>query len=323
MEHCKDQARPGMLYPRLEPFESGWLPVDEVHTLYWEQSGNPQGVPVVFLHGGPGAGSGPLHRCFFDPAFYRIILFDQRGAGRSTPLGETRQNTTPHLIQDLERLRQLLEVKRWLVFGGSWGSTLALAYAQAHPHHCLGLILRGIFLCRPSEIHWFLYGLKAIFPEAWHKFAGFIPENERTDLLQAYYQRLNHPDARVHLPAARHWGAYEGSCSTLYPNAETVAHFASDGVALGLARIEAHYFTHRIFLPDNALLDHLPRITHLPCVIIQGRYDGVCPIVTADELHQRWPEAEYIVVPDAGHSAFEPGIQTELVLATDRFRHRF
>ncbi len=323
MEHRKEHIRPGMLYPRLEPFETGWLPVDDLHTLYWEQSGNPQGVPVVFLHGGPGAGSGPLHRCFFDPAFYRIILFDQRGAGRSTPLGETRQNTTPLLIQDLERLRHLFGVKRWLVFGGSWGSTLALAYAQAHPHNCLGLILRGIFLCRPSEIDWFLYGLKAIFPEAWHKFAGFIPEEERGNLLAAYYRRLNHPDAQVHLPAARHWGAYEGSCSTLYPNAETVAHFASDGVALGLARIEAHYFTHRIFLPDNALLKNLARITHLPTVIVQGRYDGVCPIVTADELHRQWPEAEYIVVPDAGHSAFEPGIQTQLVLATDRFRHRF
>ncbi len=322
MEHCKEKIRPGMLYPRLEPFETGWLPVDDLHTLYWEQSGHPQGVPVVFLHGGPGAGSGPLHRCFFDPSFYRIILFDQRGAGRSTPLGETRQNTTPLLIQDLESLRHRLGVKRWLVFGGSWGSTLALAYAQAHPQNCLGLILRGIFLCRPSEIDWFLYGLKAIFPEAWHRFAGFIPAEERGNLLQAYYQRLNHPDARVHLPAARHWGAYEGACSTLYPCAETVAHFASDGVALGLARIEAHYFTHRIFLPDNALLNQLARITHLPSVIVQGRYDGVCPIVTADELHRQWPEADYIIVPDAGHSAFEPGIQAELVLATDRFRHR-
>jgi proline iminopeptidase len=209
-----------------------------------------------------------------------------------------------------------------LIFGGSWGSTLALAYGEAHPERCTGFILRGVFLCRRSEIAWFLYGLRTLFPEAWSAFAGMIPQNERRDLLAAYYRRLVDPDPRVHMPAARAWSSYEGSCSTLLPSPETVAYFASDVVALGLARIEAHYFTHDIFLPENALLDNLTRIRHLPGLIVQGRYDAVCPIVTADEVHQAWPEAEYIVVPDAGHSAWEPGICTQLVKATERFKLR-
>ncbi|MBI3053010.1 MAG: prolyl aminopeptidase, partial [Betaproteobacteria bacterium] len=233
------------LYPQLEPYSSGMLALDSTHTLYWEQSGNPRGVPVVFLHGGPGAGAAPNHRRFFDPAHYRIVIFDQRGAGRSTPLGELRENTTPHLIDDIERLRKHLGIARWIVFGGSWGSTLALAYGAAHPARCAGFVLRGIFLCRQSEIDWFLYGLKHIFPEAWHAFANVIPASERRDLLAAYYQRLTHPDPAVHMPAARAWSSYEGSCSTLRPSPDTVAYFASDGVALGLARMEAHYFTHR------------------------------------------------------------------------------
>ncbi len=310
------------LYPKIDPYDSGWLAVTPPHQIYWEQSGNPRGIPVIFLHGGPGAGAGPIHRRFFDPAFYRIIIFDQRGAGRSRPLGCLSDNTTPLLIEDMERLRKMFQIERWLVFGGSWGSTLALAYAEAHAERCLGLILRGIFLCRPSEIHWFLYGLRAIFPEAWRTFAHFIPEGERKDLLQAYHRRLGNPDPEVHLPAARHWGAFEGSCSSLLPSPDTVAHFSSDPVAIGLAKIEAHYFTHRIFLPENSLLENIRSIAHLPGVIVQGRYDGVCPIVTADDLHQAWPEAEYIVVPDAGHSAFEPGILRELVRAADRFRNR-
>lgn len=308
------------LYPDIEPFDAGMLELDGLHRMYWEQSGNPAGSPVVFLHGGPGAGSSPAHRRFFDPAHYRIVIFDQRGAGRSTPLGELRDNTTPRLVADIERLRAHLGIARWLVFGGSWGSTLALAYSEAHPERCAGLILRGIFLCRDSEISWFLYGLRTLFPEAWHAFAGAIPENERGNLLAAYYKRLTDPDPRVHMPAARAWSIYEGSCSTLLPSAETVAYFAGDVVALGLARIEAHYFSHDIFLPENSLLDNIVRVRDIPGVIVQGRYDAVCPIVSADDVHRAWPEAEYIVVPDAGHSAWEPGICAELVKATEKFK---
>ena len=308
------------LYPDVEPFDSGMLPLDAVHTMYWEQSGNPAGVPVVFLHGGPGAGSSSAHRRFFDPAFYRIVIFDQRGAGRSTPHGELRDNTTPHLIADMETLRAKLGVERWLVFGGSWGSTLALAYGEAHPDRCLGFVLRGIFLCREQEAEWFLHGIRHVFPEAWHKFVGAIPEAERADLLDAYVRRLNHPDPAVHMPAARVWSTYEGACSTLLPNPDTVAYFSGDHVALGLARIEAHYFRHRVFLPENALLENVHRLRHIPAVIVQGRYDMVCPAVTADDLHRAWPEAEYVVVPDAGHSAWEPSIRAQLVAAVERFK---
>ena len=308
------------LYPPIEPFRSGRLVLDDIHTMYWEQSGNPHGVPVVFLHGGPGAGSAPNHRRFFDPAHYNIVIFDQRGAGRSTPLGELRDNTTPLLIADIETLRQHLGIARWLIFGGSWGSTLALAYGEAHPQHCIGFVLRGIFLCRKSEIDWFLYGLQNIFPEAWQAFTRMIPETERGDLLTAYHQRLIDPDPAVHMPAARAWSSYEGSCSTLLPSPDTVAYFASDVVALGLARMEAHYFKHDIFLPVNSLLDNVPRIRDKPAVIIQGRYDAVCPAVSAHDLHCAWPEAAYIVVPAAGHAAWEPGICAELVRATERFK---
>ena len=310
------------LFPPVEPYASGMLELDAPHRMYYEQSGNPRGVPVVFLHGGPGAGASAVHRQFFDPAFYRIVVLDQRGAGRSTPLGCLENNTTPRLIADLERLRNHLGIDRWMVFGGSWGSTLALAYAEHHPERVRALVLRGIFLCRKSEIDWFLYGLKAIFPEAWRTFAHYIPESERGDLLTAYHKRLVDPDPAVHMPAARSWSVYEGSCSTLLPNPALVADFASDRVALGLARIEAHYFRHDIFLPENFLLDNVARLKRIPGVIVQGRYDIVCPTVSADDLHQVWPEAEYLVVPDAGHSAFEPGIRSRLVAATESFKSR-
>ena len=308
------------LYPEIEPFEVGMLALDGLHHMHWEVSGNPHGKPVVFLHGGPGAGASPAHRRFFDPRHYRIVVFDQRGAGRSTPLGALQDNTTPHLIADMETLRRHLNIEHWLVFGGSWGSTLALAYAEAHPERCAGLILRVIFLCRKSEIDWFLYELKNIFPEAWRAFAGYIPIAERGDLLKAYYQRLIDGDPNVHMPAARAWGRYEGSCSTLMPSPETVAYFGGDVVALGLARIEAHYFTHDIFLPVNSLLDNVNRIRHVPCVIVQGRYDAVCPLISADDLHRAWPEAEYHIVPDAGHAAWEPGICKQLVAACEKFK---
>ena len=309
------------LYPEIDPYNAGMLELDGRHRMYFEESGNPQGTPVVFLHGGPGAGAAPAHRRFFDPAHYRIVIFDQRGAGRSTPLGDITDNTTPLLVSDIEKLRVHLGIAGWLVFGGSWGSTLALAYAEAHPERCRGLILRGIFLCRKSEIDWFLYGLRHLFPEAWRAFADPIPESERGNLLQAYHRRLTDPDPNVHMPAARAWSTYEGSCSTLRPSPETVAYFAGDVVALGLARIEAHYFSNNIFLPDDSLLENIQRIRDIPAVIVQGRYDAVCPIISADDLHRAWPEAEYHVVPDAGHSAWEPGICAELVRAAENFKN--
>jgi len=308
------------LFPPIESYRSGLMPIDSVHTIYWEESGNPRGVPVVFLHGGPGSGATPTHRRFFDPSAYRIVIFDQRGAGRSTPLGSVVDNTTGHLIEDMEALRRLLGIEAWLVFGGSWGSTLALAYGEAHPERCLGFVLRGIFLCRKSEVAWFLHGMGTFFPEAWRAFAGFLPEGERGDLLESYYRRLTNPDPAVHLPAARAWSTYEGACSTLLPSPDTVAAFGEDRMALGLARIEAHYMKHGIFLADNALLDNVDRIRRIPAVIVQGRYDAVCPIVTADTLARAWPEAKYVVVPDAGHSAMEPGIRAQLLAATERMK---
>jgi proline iminopeptidase len=311
---------PAELFPPIEPHAQGFLQPDALHRIYWEESGNPGGAPVVFIHGGPGSGTSPKQRRFFDPAYYRIILFDQRGSGRSTPYGELRDNTTLHLIADIELLRESLGIDRWLVFGGSWGSTLALAYGEAHPEHCLGFVLRGIFLCRRQEIEWFLYGLRTLFPEAWRDLLAPIPIEERSSLLQAYYRLLTDPDPSVHMPAARTWAAYEARCSTLLPNEQLVDSLASDAVSLPLARIEAHYLMHDIFLPDNSLLDNLGRIRHLPAVIVQGRYDAVCPIVTADELARAWPEASYEIVADAGHSAFEPGITRALVEATEAFK---
>ena len=308
------------LYPHIEAFEVSRLRLDDRHVMYWEQSGRRDGVPVVFLHGGPGAGAIPVHRRFFDPNFYRIVIYDQRGAGRSTPRGELIDNNTNHLIADMERLRELLGIDKWLLFGGSWGSTLALAYAEAHPERCLGLIIRGIFLGRPQEIDWFLHGMPTVFPEAWRDLVAVLEEDERDDILAAYHRRLTSPDRAVRVPAARAWSRYEGACSTLLPSPETVAAFSEDSLASGLAAIEAHYFVNDLFFAPNALLDNIDRIRHLPGVIIQGRYDMVCPITTADELHRAWPEADYVVVPDAGHSAMDPGIRAALVGAGERFK---
>lgn len=313
-------------YPPIEPWQSGRLPLDAVHSMYFEQSGNPEGIPVLFLHGGPGSGASAVHRQFFDPFRYRIVIFDQRGAGRSTPLGELRDNTTPHLVADIETLRTHLGIDRWVVFGGSWGSTLALAYAEHHPARVRALILRGIFLCRWPEVEWFLHGVRHVFPEAWRKFTGHLPAGTDTGnaraILKSYHRLLTDPDPAVHLPAARTWSIYEGSCSTLLPSEATVANFGTDRVALGLARIEAHYFMNDIFLPDNFLLDNIGRIRHIPTVIVQGRYDAVCPIVSADDLARAFPEAEYEIVADAGHSAFETGTRARLVSAMERLKHR-
>ena len=308
------------MYPPIEPHRTGMLPVDDLHTLYWEECGNPQGMPVLFLHGGPGSGLSPKHRQFFDPRHYRIVLFDQRGAGQSTPLGEVRHNTTQLLIQDIEQLRVLLGIEQWLVFGGSWGSTLALAYGQAHPERCTGFVLRGIFLCTPAEIDWFMHGMQWFFPEAHARFVEPIPAAERGDLLKAYAQRLFSDDPAENLQAARTWGRYEGSCLHLLPHPEVAEAFGSEAVGLGLGRLEAHYFLNQAFFTDDQLIRNVGRIQHLPAVIVQGRYDMVCPPRSAWRLHQAWPSATFQMIADAGHAALEPGIAAALVAATDRFR---
>jgi proline iminopeptidase len=308
------------LYPPIEPHDSGMLALDSIHTMYWESVGDPGGIPVLFLHGGPGGGCSPEHRRFFDPGHFRAVLFDQRGAGASTPLGEIERNTTQQLIADIETLREYLGIERWLVFGGSWGSTLGLAYGQAHPERCSGFLLRGIFLGRPGEIEWFLYGMRQIFPEAWAKFAGMLPEEERGDLLRGYLKRLFDPDPRVRVQFARAWSEYEGWCSTLLPNSELVKHFAAE--ALGLARLEAHYFAHGCFLAPDQLLRNMDRIRRHPASIVHSRYDMVCPIVSADDLARAWPGARYIVVPDAGHSVWEPAVRAAVVGELERFKER-
>ena len=312
----------GDLFPDIAPYETGFLPLSGGHVMYWEQVGNPRGQPVLFLHGGPGAGAGAVHRRFFDPQHWRVIIFDQRGAGRSRPLGELRDNTTPHLVRDIEVLRQFLGIENWLLFGGSWGSTLALAYAQEHPSRVLGCVLRGVFLGRQDEVVWFLDGLRRVFPDAWAAFSEHLPPEERGDLLGAYLRRLCDPDPAVHLPAARAWSQYEGSCSTLLPSPETVASFAQDRTALGLARIEAHYFAHDLFLPPEGLLARMDRLAGIEAEIVQGRYDMVCPATSAFELAAAWPSVRLTVIPDAGHSALEPGLRTALVSAVERFRRR-
>ena len=298
------------------------LSVDDTHSLYWEQSGNPWGTPIVFLHGGPGAGAQAMHRRFFDPKSYRIIIFDQRGCGRSKPIGELKDNTTQDLIADMERLRQHLGIERWIVFGGSWGSTLALAYGVTHPERCAGFILRGVFLGRSSEVAWFIDGIKAVYPEPWRALVEFLPEDERPDALASFYRRLCDDDPLIHGPAAAVWCRFESACSHLLPrNMGNVALSASKE-QLALARLEAHYLTHRVFLAEDKVISEIEKIRDIPGVIVQGRYDMVCPIVTADEVARAWPEAEYIIVPDAGHSAMEPGIRAALVGATERFKRR-
>lgn len=308
------------LFPPLQPYRSGMLAVDDLHTLYWEECGNPAGVPVLFLHGGPGGGITPMHRQFFDPAYYRIVLFDQRGSGKSTPLGEVRDNTTQLLIADIEALRRMLDVKQWLVFGGSWGATLALAYGQQHPQSCLGFILRGIFLCTRAEIDWFLYGMRTIFPEAHDEFVAAIPEEERTDLLHAYERRLFGDDVELATQTARNWSRYEGACLFLHPQPETIDACGDDAIALGIGRLEAHYFLHQGFMAEDQLIRDIDRIRHLPAVIVQGRYDAVCPPVSAYRLHQAWPQAKLHIIADAGHAAMEPGTAAALVAATEQFR---
>jgi len=309
------------LYPSIEPYDTGTLAVSPVHTIYYEQCGNPEGQPVVFLHGGPGGGIVPEYRRFFDPSAYRVILFDQRGSGNSTPHASLEENTTWDLIADIERLRELLGVEKWHVFGGSWGSTLSLAYAQTHPDRVRSLTLRGIFLCRPEEIRWFYQeGASWIFPDVWEQYRDVIPEAERGDFLGAYHRRLTGEDEAERVAAARAWSVWEGSTSKLHFDFEMIERFDDPTFALAFARIECHYFMNNAFFPtDNYLIENVGKIRHVPAVIVQGRYDVVCPMKSAWELHRAWPEAEFVVVPDAGHSATEPGIVDALVTATDKF----
>lgn len=309
-------------YPEIEPYQTGMLRVSDLHEIYFEQSGNPEGKPVVFVHGGPGGGTEGKQRRFFDPKAYRIVLFDQRGCGKSRPYAELRENTTQALVADMERLREHLGIERWQVFGGSWGSTLAIAYAEAHPARVTELVLRGIFLLRKQEIDWFYQrGADAMFPDAWEEYVGHIPAEERGDLLSAYHRRLTDDDRAVQQAAARTWSVWEGRTSCLFQNPDLVARTAGDEFSLSFARIECHYFKNLgFFSKDTQLLDDAHKIRHIPTVIVQGRYDVVCPMESAWALHRAFPEADLRVVPDAGHSAYEPGNLHELIEATDRFR---
>jgi proline iminopeptidase len=322
--HLRSKSRARRtLYPAIRPYRKGFLRVSELHEIYFEESGNRRGKPVIFLHGGPGGGTEAKMRRFFNPKRYRIVLFDQRGCGKSRPHASLVDNTTWHLVEDIERLRRHLGIDRWLVFGGSWGSTLALAYAEAHPEAVTELILRGIFLLRRWEVEWLYqnpFGTGAQFPEGWEAFINPIPPEERGDMVGAYYKRLTSPDRKVMIAAAKIWSAWEGSTIHLQPDPRTVASFKKPQYAAAFARIECHYFLNRGFMrSDNQLLEDIGRIRHIPAVIVHGRYDVLCPAKIAWELHRAWPRAQLRIVPDAGHSAFEPGITHELVSATDRF----
>ncbi|HEX5650073.1 MAG TPA: prolyl aminopeptidase [Steroidobacteraceae bacterium] len=319
-----DPSRPATrrgLYPEIEPYRSGRLRVSPVHEVYWEESGNPNGKPALFVHGGPGAGADVRSRRFFDPRRYRIVLFDQRGCGRSRPHASLEDNTTWHLVADIEALRKHLGIERWLVFGGSWGSTLSLAYAQAHPKRVTELVLRGIFMLRDWEIHWFYqHGANALFPDRWEHYLAAIPKAERHDLVQAFYKRLTSRNRATQLKAAKAWAVWEGSTSYLHVNEKNIENWNADDFAIAVARIECHYFVNQGFFErEDQLLRGVRRIRHIPAVIVQGRYDVVCPMRSAWDLHRAWPEADLRVVPDAGHSALEPGNTHELVSATDRF----
>lgn len=309
-----------VLYPPIEPIDQGRLDVGNGHEIYWEQSGNPHGKPVVVLHGGPGGGSQPEYRSFFDPARFNIIQFDQRGCGASTPHASLEHNTTGDLISDIETLRNFFGFDRWLVFGGSWGSTLALCYAIHHPDRVSSLILRGIFMCRRKELRWFYqHGASEMYPDVFEAYREHIPESEREDLMTAYHKRLTSDDVEVRLAAARRWSAWEMATSRLLPDEDYVAKADDDEFALAFARIESHYFVNNIFLEDDFIMKNVHKIEHIPGVIVQGRYDVVCPPVSAWELHKAWPQSELVMVADAGHSIIELGIAQALVKATNAY----
>ena len=308
------------LYPDILPYAVHRLAVDDRHALYVEECGTAKGIPALFLHGGPGAGCEPYHRRFFDPTRYRVVLFDQRGAGRSIPHADLSDNTTWHLVADIERIRELLGIERWLVFGGSWGSTLALAYAQTHPERVSALVLRGIFLCRDDEIRWFYQeGASRLFPDYWADFVAPVAPGDRHDMLGAYHRLLTGTDDIARMAAAKAWSTWEGRTATLLPNPSVVNHFGDPHVALSLARIECHYFVHQAFLRPGQLLEDAARLAGIPTVIVHGRYDVICPLENAWALHRALPGSELVIVPDAGHAASEPGIRSALVQATDRF----
>ena len=311
------------LFPEILPYNDFYIKVDDMHELYVEECGNPDGIPAIFVHGGPGAGCEPWHRQFFDPEVYRIVLFDQRGAGRSRPHASLENNTTAHLVADMEQIREHLAIKKWLVFGGSWGSTLALVYAQSHSQRVSGLILRGIFLCRPKEIRWFYQeGANRIFPDYWEAFIEHIPENERDDLVKAHHKRLVGDDEVARMACAKAWSTWEGRTSNLHQKKSVVDFFGSAHTALSLARIEAHYFVNNSFLEQNQILKNTGSLKDIPGVIVHGRYDIVCPIESAWELHQAWPDSKLDIIGDAGHSASEPGIVNALIRATDEAAER-
>ena len=309
------------LYRPIEPYNSGHLRVSQLHEIYYEECGNRQGKPALFIHGGPGAGAGKDSRRFFDPKRYRIVLFDQRGCGRSRPHASLEENTTWHLVEDIEKLREHLGIERWLVFGGSWGSTLALAYAQSQPKRVTELVLRGIFMLRKAELLWFYQeGASALFPDRWEHYIQLIPTAERNDLIGAFHRRLTSGDRATQLAAARAWSVWEAATSYLFVNEDNVRRWSDEEFALAVARIECHYFVHGgFFHAEDQLLIRIGTIRHIPAVIVQGRYDVVCPMMSAWDLHKAWPEADFRIVPDAGHSAFEKGIVHELITATDRF----
>jgi proline iminopeptidase len=309
-------------FPEIEPYKTHRLKVSDIHELYIEEAGNPSGQPVVFLHGGPGAGLSDKYRRFFDPNHYRVILFDQRGSGKSTPHASLEKNTTWDLVEDIEKIRKFFSISRWLVFGGSWGSTLGLAYAEAHPQVVTGLILRGIFLCRPEEIDWFYQeGCDLIFPDLWEEFVSVIPPEERHEMIAAYYRRLTSPDPAISVPAARAWSMWEGSTVHLLPNKETLDEFEEEHMAVSLARIECHYFINNCwFTEEDQLVRNAHKLRHIPAVIVHGRYDVVCPVKNAWDLHKAWPEADLKIIPDAGHAADEPGNLNALIEATEKFK---
>ena len=307
------------LYPEIHPYATHHLAVDDRHTLYIEECGIPKGIPVLFLHGGPGAGCEPYHRQFFDPEVYRIILFDQRGSGRSTPHADLVDNTTDHLIADIERIRQYLGVTRWHLFGGSWGSTLALAYAQMYPGRVRSMVLRGIFLCRDQEINWFYQqGASRMFPDYWQDFIAPIDSDKRDDLLTAYHALLTGKNELKRMAAAKAWSVWEGRTATLLPDKSVAEHFGDPHLALSMARIECHYFKNNAFLQPDQLLSNAHKLADIPGVIVHGRYDVICPLENAWQLHRAWPGSELQVIPDAGHAANEKATRKALVAATDR-----
>lgn len=306
------------LFPDIKPYATHRLAVEEPHQLYVEESGNPDGIPVLFIHGGPGAGCEDYHRRFFDAERFRIILMDQRGAGRSTPLAELANNSTDRLIADIETLREFLGIDQWLLFGGSWGSTLSLVYAQAHPQRVTGMVLRGIFLCRPKDIHWFYQnGASRVFPDYWEDYLAQIPEHERGEMVPAYYKRLTSRNELEQIQAAKAWSIWEGRCATLHPNPGVVEHFGHPHVAIALARIECHYFMNQSFLEPDQIVRDAHKLANIPAVIVHGRYDMVCPLDNALALSRAWPQADLQIIRDAGHSASEPAIVDALIRAVE------